>query len=75
MNNADWFTGSGGFTAPDILLTIQLIGVALLLTYMAWLCKQAYSNFCDEEITATDMIIVWLRSAGATLVIMYLIIE
>jgi hypothetical protein len=77
-----WFkegAGCGGGpcfqTADAMLLAVQSIGVAAILTYVAWLCVTAYNNFGQEQLSARDMLIVWGRCVLVLMIILYLIIN
>jgi hypothetical protein len=79
---AQWFAegaGCGGgscyLTADAMLLTVQSIGAVAIFIYVAWLCVSAYNDFGQEQISATDMVIVWSRGVFVLMVILYLLIN
>jgi hypothetical protein len=68
--------GAGSLmTAPDLLFTLQAIGATAAITFLAWLCYQAYMDFGDGTITPTDMLIVWIRGVFILMVLLHLLID
>ena len=68
--------GTGAFfTAAELLNLIQSVGVAILITYVAWLCVTAYKEFGDGQLFAKDMMAVWLRSIAMLMFLLYLFIN
>ena len=68
--------GAGSvFTASDLLNLIQSIGVVVLITYVAWLCVNAYKDYGDQTITAGTMVTIWLRSIFMLMVLLFLLIN
>lgn len=73
---AAFFEGTGDFfTAANLLLAIQGIGATAVFSYVAWLCVRAYDDYGEEEITAKDMVIIWLRGVLVMMVLLYLIVN
>lgn len=68
--------GTGGFfTAAGLLWTVQAIGATVVFLYVAWLSYTAYIDFCEEEIKAKDMIIIWFRGVFVMMVLLYLLVN
>tara|TARA_R110001592_G_scaffold316364_1_gene592800 strand:+ start:37336 stop:37572 length:237 start_codon:yes stop_codon:yes gene_type:complete len=69
-----WFDeGAGGvITAAGLSLAIQLIGCALAISYLAWVCIASYNEWGKEEISGGDMLITWFRSVAVLMVLLYL---
>lgn len=62
-------------TADGMLEVVQMIGVVVIITYVAWLFVAAYSNFGKELNTATEMMMVWGRCFLVLMIMLYLIIN
>lgn len=66
--------GAGNlFTAADLLLALQLIGITAVLLYVAWLSYRAYTDYGDGSISATDLIITWCRGVFVLMLLLYLL--
>lgn len=73
---ASFEEGAGSFfTAADLLALIQAIGVVVLLTYVAWLCVNAYKDYGNETISAKDMVTIWLRGIVMLMFLLFVFIN
>jgi integrating conjugative element protein (TIGR03758 family) len=73
---ASFEEGAGSFfTAANLLNLIQSIGVVVLITYVAWLCVNAYKDYGDETISAGTMITIWMRGIFMLMILLFLLIN
>lgn len=73
---ASFEQGAGSFfTAAQLLNLIQSVGAVILLTYVAWLCVNAYKDYGNETISSRDMITIWLRAIVMLMFLLFLLIN
>ena len=72
-----WFEEGAGsfFTSAQLLNLIQSIGAVILLTYVAWLCVNAYKDFGNELISSSAMFTIWLRATVLLMFLLFLLIN
>ena len=71
---ASFTEGTGAvFTAEQLLQLIQAVGAVVLLTYVAWLCVNAYQDYGNEYISSKDMLTIWLRGIVMLMFLLFLL--
>ena len=68
--------GTGNFfQAGDLLWALQAISATAVFLYVSWLCVNAYKDYGEEQISASDMMTVWIRGVAVMMVLLYLIVK
>jgi integrating conjugative element protein (TIGR03758 family) len=62
-------------SAANFLVLFQSVGAVVLLTYVAWLCVNAYKDYGNENISSKDMLSIWLRAIGMLMFLLFLLIN